>query len=163
METFYKDLGSDCESWYTMMSNKYAMDANQFTPYVEDMGDHKYMIMNYAREQFHAIKENMFTIVDGLRDSQRVIESTQSYFLNKSLKLMDKRIDSPQWKYQLKYSTKMTKRCAYDHDKVTQFATDLDTSSQVISRSMTDAKVTFSENATADWKAWNCKEMYPKP
>lgn len=63
------------------------------------MGDHKYMIMNYARDQFHTIKENMFTIVDGLRDSQRVIESTVGYFGNNSLKTMKKRIDTPLWKY----------------------------------------------------------------
>lgn len=70
--------------------------------------------MNYAKAEFQNMKDGFFTIVDGLRDSQRVIESTQDYFQDKSLALMEKRIDKLDWKFQLRYSTKMTKRCAYD-------------------------------------------------
>jgi hypothetical protein len=99
MRTFYEDLGNKCEDWYNEMSEKFASDVEIFMPYVENLGDQKYLIMNYANEEFHAIKESMFTIVDGVRDSQRKIESTQSYFNDKSLKYMSKRITSPQWKY----------------------------------------------------------------
>lgn len=28
---------------------------------------------------------------------------------------------------------------------------------------MTEAKETFAENSTNDWKAWDCNAMYPKP
>jgi hypothetical protein len=45
---------------------------------------------------------------------------------------MEKRITSPQWKYQLKYSTKFTRRCAYDFAKVTKFADDLDAAAEMI-------------------------------
>jgi len=99
MRTFYEDLGNKCKDWYNEMSDKFASDVEIFIPYVENLGEQKYLIMNYANEEFHAIKESMFTIVDGVRDSQRKIESTQSYFNDKSLKYMEKRITSPQWKY----------------------------------------------------------------
>jgi hypothetical protein len=88
MRHFYEDLGNECEAWYNMMSNKYASDVDLFLPNVEALGDQKYLMMNYASDEFHAIKDDMFTIVDGLRDAQRVIESTQNYFESRSLKAM---------------------------------------------------------------------------
>lgn len=163
MKHFYTDLGNECEAWYNMMSNKYASDAELFLPNVESLGDQKYLMMNYANEEFHAIKDDMFTIVDGLRDAQRVIESTQNYFESRALKMMNKRIDDTQWKFQLKYSTKMTKRCAYDHQKVTKFADDLDASAVDISGAMKNSLTTFAKESTKDWKSWDCKAMYPQP
>lgn len=76
---------------------------------------------------------------------------------------MQKRIGSPAWKYQLKYSTKLTKRCAYDAQKVTDFADSLEESTKAIAQQMTAAKGTFAKAANADWLAWNCGEMYPAP
>jgi hypothetical protein len=92
-----------------------------------------------------------------------VIESTQDYFGAKSLKYMRKRIASPLWKYQLKYSTKMTKRCANDVAKIEKFQADLLESTEVIAKKMTTAKLSFSKESTKDYVAWNCKAMYPKP
>jgi len=63
------------------------------------MGDNKYLMMQYSKAEFQTVKDKFFTIVDGLRDSQRVIESTQEYFGAKSLKYMQKRVSSPLWKY----------------------------------------------------------------
>jgi len=120
-------------------------------------------MMTYSKAEFQSIKDKTFTIVDALRDSQRLIESTENYFGNSALKYMNKRITSPQWKYQLKYSTKLTKRCAYDVPKVQEFAKSIDGTAKELAQRMTAAKMTFSKNAGDDWANWNCKAMYPRP
>jgi len=130
---FYKDLGGVCGKFYTGASKAFAKDAEIFKPYINEIGDHKYMLMTYARNEFHNMKDYFFTITDGVRDSQRIIESTLNYFDSKSLAYMEKRIDSPQWAYQLKYSNKMTKRCKTDVSKVTKFRDDIIEGGQVIS------------------------------
>jgi hypothetical protein len=163
MQSFYRDLGSECSDWYAAASKKFARDAEAFTPWIEDLGDHKYMIMNYANEEFHTIKNAAFTIVDSLIDSQRTIESTEDYFQGKSLKAMKKRLSSPQWKFQLKYSTKMTKRCAYDASRVQEFSDKVAKSAAALSGKMEAVMAKFSAGARADYKAWNCMVMYPRP
>lgn len=52
MQHFYEDLGEDCAQWYDGASKKFASDAVAFTPFIEAMGDHKYMLMTYARNEF---------------------------------------------------------------------------------------------------------------
>lgn len=76
--------------------------------------------MNYAREEFHTVKGSLFNIVDGLIDSQRAIESTTSYFMGR-VTYMKKKIDNDAWKFELKYSTGLTKRCESDHARVSSF------------------------------------------
>lgn len=56
-------------------------------------------MMNYAQSEFHVVKDKLFNIVDSLRDSQRVIESTEDYFGGNAIKYMEKRISSDKWKY----------------------------------------------------------------
>jgi len=121
MDTFYTTLSNGCVNWYDDASTAFGLDAKNFSPYISEMGDNKYLMMQYSRKEFQTIKDKFFTIVDGLRDSQRVIESTQEYFGGKSLKLMKKRVDNKMWKYQLKYSTKMTKRCENDVEQIEKF------------------------------------------
>lgn len=163
MNHFYDDLAGPCNDWYGDASKAFAEDATNFGPYVKDLGRHKYMFMNYAQAEFHGIKNELFTIVDALIDSQRAIEGTVGYFENKALRMMKKRITSPAWKYQLKYSAKLTKRCAYSAKEVTDFADQLDASTKAVAQHMSAAKSTFSEAAAADWLAWNCAAMYPEP
>jgi len=132
MDTFYKTLGNGCVKWYDDASKAFGLDAKAFAPYISEMGDNKYLMMQYSKDEFQTIKDKFFTIVDGLRDSQRLIESTQNYFGSKSLKYMHKRVSSPLWKFQLKYSTKMTKRCGSDVANVEKFQADLIESTEVI-------------------------------
>lgn len=94
------------------------------------------MMMNYARSEFHVVKNKIFNIVDSLRDSQRVIQTTEEYFGGNAVKYMEKRISSDKWKYQLKYSTKLTKRCGYDAEKVAGFADTIDASNVLIAKKM---------------------------
>jgi len=162
MNKFY-ELANGCENWYDDASKKFAADAESFEPYITEMGDAKYLLMQYARSDFQNMKDKFFTIVDGLRDSQRVLQSTQEYFAGKSLKMMKKKIDDPKYKFQLKYSTKMIKRCEHDAPEIQKFEDDQIESINSIAKAMTNAKVEFAKNASQDYVDWNCKEMYPRP
>lgn len=163
MRDFYENLGKRCNDYYTSASETFGQDVELFAPYIDHMGDHKYMLMKYARTEFQDMKDHIFVIVDALRDSQRVIESTEEYFYRNSLRKMERKADDPKWKFQLKYSTYLTKRCAFDHEKVTEFSDALDTSAQVVAQAMVRSGDSFGQAAGADLRAWNCDEMYPQP
>lgn len=163
MKEFYNDVGGPCNDWYGDASEAFGQDVENFKPAVAALGKHKYMLLNYAAENFHTLKNQMFGIVDKLIDSQRTIESTVDYFETKALATMSKRLSTPAWKYQLKYSTRLTKRCGFDAHKVTEDSEYLLSSTAAVAKEMSAAKGTFSEAASADWVAWNCKEMYPQP
>jgi hypothetical protein len=76
---------------------------------------------------------------------------------------MLKRIGADQWKYQLKYSTGVTKMCASEAATVAKFSDTLVKSTKTISDKMDDVEAAFAQKASQDLKAWNCRQMYPKP
>jgi len=76
---------------------------------------------------------------------------------------MRKRITNDDWKFQLKYSTKLTKRCAYDVPKITAFSKKIHDSNNLIASKMSLALDEFTTGAKADYNRWDCDEMYPKP
>lgn len=119
--------------------------------------------MNYAKEEFHTVKDKLFNIVGSFGDVQRVIESTEGYLGGNAVKYMEKRIGSPKWKYQLKYSTKFTKKCAFDAPRVTAFADIIDDSNTLIAKKMHLAGLMFNKKSNADLNAWDCNAMYPAP
>jgi hypothetical protein len=123
MSTFYNDLGSGCNKWFTDASSTFAHNVVDMQSTIKKVSAHKHLIMNYAREDFHTVKGALFDIVDDLIDSQRSISSTLTYFEGRA-KYMTKRIDSEKWKYQLKYSTGVTKRCESDHAAISKYETD---------------------------------------
>lgn len=76
---------------------------------------------------------------------------------------MEKKIDVPAWKFQLKYSERMMKRCGADVDHVQKFETDLVASQAAIAKKMSEAKVSFAKNSMVDYENWDCDAMYPAP
>jgi hypothetical protein len=117
MAHFYNDLASGCTKFYAAASEKFAQDAKEMGPTIKAIGAHKHVIMNYARDEFHSVKGDIFNIVDSLIDSQRAIASVDNYFVGR-IKLLNKRITADPWKYQLKYSTGVTKRCASEATRI---------------------------------------------
>lgn len=162
MNHFY-ELASECTEWYKGASNDFAGDAEAFEAIIKSVGAHKHMIMNYAKAEFHTVKDKLFNIVGAFRDVQRVIESTEGYLGGNALRYMEKRIGSPMWKYQLKYSTKFTKKCAFDAPRVMEFAGKIEESNTLIAKKMTLAGAEFAKKSHADLRAWDCDAMYPAP
>lgn len=162
MNHFY-EVATDCAAWYKGASNDFAADAESFESIIKSVGVHKHMIMNYAKTEFHTVKDKLFNIVGSFRDVQRLIESTEEYLGGNALKYMEKRISSDKWKYQLKYSTKFTKKCAFDAPRVTAFADVIEESNVIIAKKMTLAGAMFAKKSHADLKAWDCDAMYPAP
>lgn len=163
MDHFFDDLAEGCEFNFKSASKKFDADVNKFKPYIDKLGDYKFLLMNYAREEYQTMKESLFVILDSLRDSQRVIESTQSYFGRNAVKSMVKKIDNPAWKFQLKYSTKLTKRCANDIPQLSKFNGNLDDNALIVSEQMNLIKESFAQNAHQDYAKWDCAAMYPAP
>lgn len=118
--------------------------------------------MNYARAEFHSVKGSLFNIVDHLMDSQRFIASTDEYFTGR-VKYMTKRIDSVPWKFQLKYSTGVTKRCETDHTDIEAFEENVVAEATSIANHMDEVLELFTHGASKDVHAWNCEKMYPRP
>jgi len=73
----------------------------------------------YDEKDFRVAKNNMIDIVDQLTDAQRDIVSTEKY-QDKQLRMMDKRVSSADWKFTLKYGTRVTNKCKTDADKLTK-------------------------------------------
>lgn len=162
MAHFYDDLAAGCSKWYGDASNKFASDVEDYSTIINNVGAHKHMIMNYARNEFHTVKADLFTIVDSLIDSQRSIENVEEYFMGR-IKYMNKRITADDWKYQLKYSTGVTKRCASEASTVENFEKKIDATNKQIAKKMQLAFNSFQTSASHDLHNWNCKEMYPEP
>lgn len=162
MAHFYEDLAKGCTDFYSSSSRKFASDVDDMKSTIKQLGAHKHIIMNYAREEFHTVKGAIFNIVDSLIDSQRAIESVDDYFTGR-IKYMKKRITADDWKYQLKYSTGITKRCQSEHSRVSGFATTIAKNSKTVSSKMSDVLVEFTDKAKRDLKAWDCDAMYPEP
>jgi hypothetical protein len=98
MGHFYDDLAAGCNKYYGDASDKFASDVRDMTPTVEKLSEHKHVIMNYAKEEFHTVKAAIFNIVDSLIDAQRAIESVESYFEGR-MDAMKKRLGADAWKF----------------------------------------------------------------
>ena len=117
MNNFYEHLMKDCNIWYEYASNQFSRDAHSYASIIKNVGTHKHIIMHYAHSEFHEVKGDLLNIADSFIDSQKAIESTYNYW-NRRIKYMDKTITEPSWKYELKYSTPIIKRCLGDARKV---------------------------------------------
>jgi hypothetical protein len=76
-------------------------------------------------------------MVGALGDSQRHIENAYKYFHGR-FKNMAKRVSDPRWKFQLKYSTSVTKRCVSDQDEIAGFEAIIDNGAKTIANHMGD-------------------------
>ena len=161
MAHFY-ELASGCNKWYSGASKKFAQDMEDMRSTVKMLGRHKHIIMNYSNAEFHKVKGAIFNIVNSLVDAQREIAGVESYFV-KSTKYMTKRITNDAWKYQLKYSTRISKRCASEYDGIEAFSQKINRNSKIIARTMGDVYDSFVAGAKKDFNAWDCDAMYPKP
>jgi hypothetical protein len=161
MENFY-ELAGGCNKWYSDASQKFSSDVSDMASTIHGIGAHKHVIMNYAREEFHTVKGSIFNIIDSLIDAQRSILSVGSYF-NSRIAYLDKRILADPWKYQLKYSTGITKRCQSEHAHISSFEKTIMQNNVAISKKMGGVYEKFVAGAKRDIKAWNCEAMYPEP
>lgn len=116
---------------------------------ITQVGAHKHVIMNYARDEFHSVKGALFNIVDALIDSQRTINSVDSYFKGR-VNATDKRIKEDAWKFQLKYSTSIAKRCASEIDDVEAYKTTIEKNTASISKHMNTVEHKFMAGAKKD-------------
>lgn len=76
---------------------------------------------------------------------------------------MHKRITNESWKFQLKYSQGVTKRCESEHARVSGFEKEIKKNSASIANKMETVLEKFNKQAKVDLHAWNCEEMYPEP
>ena len=76
---------------------------------------------------------------------------------------MTKRINHDSWKYQLKYSTGITKRCESEHAGVAAFEKTVVSNSVSIAKKMGTVAEKFIAGGKKDLQAWNCERMYPQP
>ena len=81
------------------------------------MFKYKALLNRYMNNDFHAAKGAMIDVIDGLTDAQRETVSVNKYQV-KQLRLMGKRLSEPRWKMQLKYSTRVTKKCLASEETI---------------------------------------------
>merc|ERR1719359_2167893 len=98
--------------------------------------------MNYSKDEFHKVKGSVFNIVDSLIDSQRAIDSVETYNISK-IKYLKKRINAEPWKFQLKYSTMITKYCGSNNARISEFEETIAENSAAITRAMTQVSNEF--------------------
>jgi hypothetical protein len=60
MSHFYDNLASGCTKFYSDASNKFGSDGDNMKDTITQVGAHKYLIMNYAKEDFHKVKGALF-------------------------------------------------------------------------------------------------------
>jgi hypothetical protein len=120
MAHYYNDLAAGCNKFYEGASDKFAADARALAPTITSLGKHKHVIMNYPRDEFHSVKGSIFNIVDGLIDAQRAIVSVEEYFGSR-VKYLERKLNAEPWKFQLKYSTMVSKYCASNQARVEKF------------------------------------------
>lgn len=119
-------------------------------------------MVRYANKQFHEAKGHMFDVVDGLTDAQRDIVSTEKY-INKQLGLMNKRLGQTEWKFQMKYGTRVTSKCTTDAERTTSQFDKLKKESTAMRKAFATMSNGFVASAGEDLKLWDCDKMYPKP
>lgn len=162
MAHFYDNLAGGCNEFFEAASKKFAQDGKDLGPTITALGKHKHIIMNYARDQFHGVKGNIIDIVDSLIDSQRAIESVEHYNLGK-LKYFKKNIAKESWKFQLKYSTMITKYCNSNNARIAEFAQSIEEDAAAIATAMGKVETIFKAKAQRDLRGWDCDAMYPEP
>lgn len=80
-------------------------------------GKEKGIILRYARQEYGAVKDNIFDAIDNVRSAALEIDGVDRTFA-KTLKLMNKRVTDEEWKFQMKYSTKYTGKCSRSHPTI---------------------------------------------
>jgi hypothetical protein len=76
---------------------------------------------------------------------------------------MNKRIDQESWKYELKYSTGLTKYCKRQQGEyVTAEKAVVQSAKNIADKMKTVAKM-FDAGMARDLEAWDCHVMYPQP
>jgi hypothetical protein len=94
-------------------------------------------MMNYSREHFHEVKGALFDLVEELLDSFRAIGSVDEYFQSR-MRFMKKRMGKKNWKFQLKYSTGITKRCESEQGDIAARADKIVNFSKAIAAKMVE-------------------------
>jgi hypothetical protein len=87
-----------------------------FADSIHDMlgaGDVKDRILLNARPEYGNAKDMAFNVLDDARDIQLALESAQ-YRLNRNADKMENYLKKPLWKYQHKYSQRITRDCVRD-------------------------------------------------
>jgi hypothetical protein len=161
MAKFY-ELAAACGEYYMGSTNKFAQDAKDLLPTIALIGKHKFTMMNYAKADFHAVKSSVFDIADALIDAQMAFDGFEDYFDGR-IKFMDKRMETPGWRYQIKYSTMMASYCERNAGRLQEFATTVNKASATITDQMSKVAADFKAGAARDLRAWDCKAMYPEP
>lgn len=67
----------------------------------------------YGSNEFSGVKNTMFDLIDAETDAQRNVV-THTKYCNKQLGLLDRRMSEKNWKFQLKYSVRLTDKCLAD-------------------------------------------------
>lgn len=155
MAHFYEDLASGCNKFYGGASAKFEQDIRDLSDTIVQLGKHKHLIMNYSQAEFHDVKGSIFNIVDSLIDSQREIDSVETYNIGK-IKYLKKRIDAEPWKFQLKYSSMITKYCGSNNARIMKFEETIAENSAAITVAMTQVSNEFIQKANKDLQAWDC-------
>merc|ERR1712178_447000 len=161
MDKFYQ-LAAGCNQFYQGASWKLTDDGNELRPTIDGIGKHKHIIMNYARDEFHSVKGSIFNIVDSIIDGQRAIVSVEEYIQSR-LKYLERKLDAEPWKFQLKYSTMVTKYCASNEDRIQKYVSAIKENSQLIASKMGKIGTEFVQNSKKDLQSWDCNAMYPEP
>jgi hypothetical protein len=76
---------------------------------------------------------------------------------------MTKRSSELAWKFQLKYSTRVSDKCYVDSDRLEEWHTKLDATDKTMRKDLNALSAGFAAKAAEDLAAWDCVAMYPKP
>merc|ERR1711912_133224 len=76
---------------------------------------------------------------------------------------LERKLDAEPWKFQLKYSTMVTKYCASNEDRIQKYVSAIKENSQLIASKMGKIGTEFVQNSKKDLQSWDCNAMYPEP
>lgn len=111
------NVASRCASFFENASETVAEVQNGwFSDSINDIlgaGAVKDRILMNARHEYGNAKDKAFNVLDDARDIQLAIESAQ-YRLNRNADKMETYLKKPLWKYQHKYSQRITRDCVRD-------------------------------------------------
>jgi hypothetical protein len=123
---------------------------------------HRFIIMKYAKEEFHGVRGHLFNIINDLVDAQMKIRNVAAY-MTKRIRKFNKYASRTAWKYNLKYSKGVAKICSRREESVMDKSVDITKETKAIAETMTTILTKFKTGAQADLDAWDCNAMYPKP
>jgi len=161
MGAFAAEIADPCLNYLADASEKLADGVKAFGREARLAADHKLILTRYAGSSWHAAKGKIIDIAANLRDGQRTIGSAARY-MDKTFGLMLKRASSPQWKFQLKYSTKIGPKCVHEGAKIQAGYAKMLANHAAFAKSLKSVATAF-RSAKADIAKWDCEVMYPKP